>query len=126
MADNFPNLSDESMIKRPAKRTRDEVEKLKQDWEDDPCWDLELTEGFEDYKEELLEFRTETEAMWTEEHNRKKTEQIARQIQLQTLKAEELGVPGNLELAKCVIDLEHRIFNLESAIERLEGQCRKR
>lgn len=120
MTDNFPNLSDESMIKRPAKRTSDEVEKLKQDWKSDPCWDLELTEGFEDYKEELLEFRTETEAMWTEEHNRKKTEQIARQIQLQTLKAEELGVPGNLKLAEYVLELEHRIFNLKCLIDRLD------
>lgn len=121
MTDSFPNLSDESMIKRPAKRTRDEVEKLKQDWEDDPCWDLESTEGYEDYKDELLEFRTKQEAIWSEEFNRFKSEQIAREIQLKTLKAEELGVPGNLELAKCVIDLEHRIFNLESKIERLEG-----
>ena len=33
-----------------------EVENLKTDWLKDPCWDVENTEGFEDYADELKEF----------------------------------------------------------------------
>ncbi len=38
-------------------KTREEVEALKKEWEHDPCWDIEGTEGFEEYYSELLEYR---------------------------------------------------------------------
>ncbi|MFX1487479.1 MAG: hypothetical protein ACFFBS_10400, partial [Promethearchaeota archaeon] len=34
-------------------KTREEIEKLKQDWMLDPFWDIEDTEGFELYRNEL-------------------------------------------------------------------------
>lgn len=34
-------------------KTREEVEQLKRDWIKDGCWDLEKTEGFEEYHGEL-------------------------------------------------------------------------
>ncbi len=40
-------------------KTRAEVETLKQQWLKDPCWDLDTTEGFEEYKEELAQFQAE-------------------------------------------------------------------
>jgi hypothetical protein len=43
-------------------KSREEVEKLKRDWLHDGCWDIETTEGFEDYTDELLKFRRDTEA----------------------------------------------------------------
>ena len=58
-------------------KTQEEVEKLKWEWVNDPCWDIEETEGFEEYKEVLLEFRklheTEREKKWlkAEEQRRK-------------------------------------------------------
>lgn len=47
----------------PAKKaTREEVEALKKNWVEDPCWDIEHTgDGFEDYHDELLQFRLDKE-----------------------------------------------------------------
>ncbi|GEM_PF-6650957 len=42
-------------------KTREEIEKLKQDWKNDPCWNIEDTEGFKDRKGELIAFRVEHE-----------------------------------------------------------------
>ena len=46
-------------------KTRAEVDYLKQNWMNDPCWDLEKTDGFEDHKDELWEFRLEKEMEWS-------------------------------------------------------------
>lgn len=35
-------------------KTREEVEELKRKWEENPVFDLEDAEGFEEYKEELI------------------------------------------------------------------------
>lgn len=48
-------------------KTQDQINALKADWEKDPCWDIEATEGFEDHKEELLAFRLQKEAEWQSE-----------------------------------------------------------
>ncbi len=37
------------------------IEELKQQWLGDPSWDIEETEGFEEYRAELLLFRLEQE-----------------------------------------------------------------
>jgi hypothetical protein len=42
--------------------TQEEIEKLKKGWLKDPCWDIEITEGFEQHVEELFNFRRQTEA----------------------------------------------------------------
>jgi len=39
-----------------------QVEELKQQWKRDPCWDIEDTEGFEAYHDELLAFSEQHEA----------------------------------------------------------------
>lgn len=45
-------------------KTREEVEALKAEWANDPCWDLEKTEGFEEYHDELFAFTIEQERLW--------------------------------------------------------------
>jgi hypothetical protein len=45
----------------PLAASRDAVEKLKADWLRDPCWDIEVTAGFEAHRFELLAFRLERE-----------------------------------------------------------------
>lgn len=45
-------------------KSRQEVEQLKEDWLADSCWDIETTEGFEEYKEELATFAAATKARW--------------------------------------------------------------
>jgi len=37
-------------------KTREEVDALKLNWQRDPIWDIEDTEGFEEYRDELIEF----------------------------------------------------------------------
>jgi hypothetical protein len=44
------------------KRSPEEIEKLKENWKKDPCWDIEDTEGFEAHREELSAWRKEYEA----------------------------------------------------------------
>jgi len=45
-------------------KTRQEVEDLKKQWMIDPIWDLEQTEGFEDYKIELEIFSLKQKLVW--------------------------------------------------------------
>lgn len=58
-------------------KTREEVDALKKGWKHDPCWDIEDTEGFDEYVEELLNFRRQTEAeqkaKWEERENARAT-----------------------------------------------------
>lgn len=82
--------------------THEEIEQLKRNWRSDPCWDLEDTEGFEAHREELLAFRNEWKARWTAEREER-----------ESAKAEELGCPGNLQLAWYVLNLEQRLERLE-------------
>lgn len=42
-------------------RTEKQIQDLKDNWILDPCWDIEDTEGFEYYKEDLKIFRLEHE-----------------------------------------------------------------
>ena len=41
-----------------------DLKKLKESWLKDPIWDIEETEGFEDYYDELLSFRLSKEKEW--------------------------------------------------------------
>lgn len=58
--------------------TREEVEKLKENWMKDPCWDIEDTEGFKEYHDELLDFRHAAELEWQS----KAEERIARRARV--------------------------------------------
>ena len=46
------------------KKTREDVEALKKNWLADPCWDIEETEGFEEFYAELYAFRLANEREW--------------------------------------------------------------
>lgn len=91
-------------------RTRDEIDALKRDWQRDPCWDIEETEGFEAHREELEEFHAEMEAVWTRRRNMAAAK-----------KAEELGCPNNLALGNYVLSLERRIERLEARVGKLDA-----
>ena len=55
-------------------KTNNEIEELKLSWKRDPIWDLEDTEGFEDYRGELKAYSENCNAQWEErakkEHDR--------------------------------------------------------
>lgn len=58
-------------------KSLDEINSLKEDWKNDPCWDIEDTVGFEGYIEELKAYRLECQKKWCMDE-----------------KARELGVEG--------------------------------
>lgn len=90
------------------KRTRQEIEQLKQNWVHDPIWDIESTEGYEAHFDELLEFHIAKQREWEQ----------SRAIHLLN-KAEALGAPGNVKLASYVIALENTLQAMQSQIDRL-------
>lgn len=45
-----------------------DLEDLKTNWLNDPCWDIYNTEGFEQYAEQLRQFQADQEAEWIAKH----------------------------------------------------------
>ena len=86
-------------------KTQVELDKLITQWTNDPIWDLEGTEGFEEYRDHLLTVSRRQKEKWRNEDR----ERAMR-------KARELGCPANIALAQYVITLEKRIEQLENAI----------
>ena len=86
-------------------KNRMEIDYLKQNWMADPCWDIETTTGFEDYKDELLNFRLEKEAEWKR--------LASKRLWLRSYK---MGTGENLILAQYLIKLEDKIDELESRL----------
>lgn len=82
-------------------KTRKEIENLKQNWKSDPCWDIEETEGFEDHKKELLEYRLMVEG------NNEKTEKGRVHALCEKYNC-------NIELLKVIESLQYRITELEN------------
>jgi hypothetical protein len=52
-------------------KTEGEIKDLKQDWLDDPCWDIEDTKGFEAHRQELYIYRLEHELKYERSHSRR-------------------------------------------------------
>jgi hypothetical protein len=75
-------------------------------WEKDPIWDLEDTEGFEEHRERLLAHRVRMELIWEEEHQRQEAEYKVR--------AEKMT---KAELLRYCESLERRIEKLECMFE---------
>lgn len=95
-------------------KTPEEIQKLKDGWRHDPIWDIERTEGFEAHFEELKAYRLEVEK---EKQERREKELLE--------KAEKLGIPGNIMLAKYIQKLEdnidHHIYRLDKLERRVNG-----
>jgi hypothetical protein len=85
--------------------TPDVIEALKQNWLQDPSWDIESTPGFEAHEKELLNFRLDMEQLWKK----------ATELRLYK-KSVVIGCQGNLELASYVEKLEERIEALEQKL----------
>lgn len=91
-------------------KTLEEIQELKIAWRNDPVWDIEDTEGFEDHYDELLAYRRKVEQKWKDQKNK----ELA-------LKAEKLGVPGNVTLAKYIEYMEWRIKQLEEVVREIKN-----
>ncbi len=90
-----------------AEKTRADIEHLKQNWLDDPCWDIEHTEGFEDHRDELKAFHDGI----TEKRRQK--DQAEHEARIAALDA-KAGLGGNRALAEYIIGLEDKIEQIES------------
>ena len=86
-------------------KTREEIEALKRNWYNDSIWDIEETEGFEEYYDELKIYRLECESMWAEKHQA-----------VLLNKSVQLGFPGNVRLAEYIDKLERKVQTLENEI----------
>ena len=53
-----------SVTNTPTFRTPEEIADLKSQWQNDPCWDIENTEGFEAHREELAAYREAIDAFY--------------------------------------------------------------
>ena len=57
-------------------KAREQVEELKRNWKSDPSWDIENSEGFEDYRDELFAYRLEVEAEWSTKQRQKNADYL--------------------------------------------------
>jgi hypothetical protein len=96
-------------------KSKRQIAHLKRQWLADPSWDIEDTQGFEDYAVELARFRVEQEKKWAEE---RQTSLLA--------KSASLGCYGNTILAAYIERLENRLAEMEDRLVYLERKERDR
>lgn len=89
-------------------KTLQEIEDLKTNWNYDPCWDIECTEGFEEHKDELLAYRLKREAYWES----KRESRVAEEMQ-------QMGLTDRA-IYNLFKGMEYTITLLEKRIEQLE------
>lgn len=87
-------------------KTKKELEDLKLGWLRDPCWDVEETEDYAGYREELLAFRLAEEAHWEAREHKRLCDRAA-----------ALGISGNIDMVKYLEALERRVADLGRKIE---------
>ena len=88
-------------------RSADDIQSLKKNWANDPCWDIEDTEGFEAHYDELKVYRLEMEAKWSAEYEARKQ----KENELLQAEFDKIGILGLLKIVK---DLKDRVGDLES------------
>jgi len=98
--------------RKPENRTGEEIDALISEWISDPCWHLEDSEGFEAYRQYLLEIRLKHERNW-EEWQKEKQKREQREL---LKKSTDIGCEGNLQLAAYVLGLERRLQQVEALI----------
>ena len=92
---------------KPQIRSADDIQSLKKDWANDPCWDIEDSEGFEAHYDELKAYRLEMEAKWSAEYEARKQ----KENELLQAEFDKIGILG---LFKIVKDLKDQVEDLES------------
>jgi hypothetical protein len=103
----------------PEELRRQEIEELKAGWASDPCFDIEDTAGFEDVREELLQFRKDTEAKW-EELRMARLNKLAEMIGFKARELYEFGGKYSLDPLVFTEYMEKILGNISSLEDRLE------
>lgn len=65
----------------PFKATPEDVERLKINWAENPTFNLEETEGYEEFFDELKTFREQKEAEWAQQHEKDTEEALLEAIE---------------------------------------------
>jgi hypothetical protein len=89
-------------------KTREEIENLKTGWLQDPIWDIESTEGFEEHKEELYNW---ARGIKQERKNKENQRLLDRANKLEI----------SVSVMRCIEDLEKKIDWLENKFEKLKN-----
>ena len=95
----------------PKPRTRDDVEQLKRDWLESPSWDLTTAYGFEAHSEELAAYQDKCRAIW-------KAREEAELLKL----AQDLGCPGNVQLAAFAKAMRDNVEEYKERLRKLEAE----
>lgn len=90
-------------------KTREDVERLKKQWDADPCFDLADTEGFEEYHNELVAHENMRGAQWSEEHGERVREVIVRYGQ-------GYSRDNAVRFGEAILKLEERVKKLEKRL----------
>lgn len=92
-------------------KTKEEVRRLKINWLSDPCFDLSLQPGFEDYRNELAEFENFHINKWADER-REKINSFGQII----------GIDNNFLLAEMIYGMRRAIFEMQEEIDKLKNK----
>lgn len=99
-------------------KSQEEIQALKDSWLKNPIWNIEKSEGFEEYEDELLAFRKETEERWDEKREERR-KQRARDFGAQTGIWDD-GFSEFLDTFKEIsrsLDLDRMVGDCGSAVE---------
>lgn len=104
-------------------------------WREDPAWEIEETEGFEEHKDELRAVRLKCEAEWKARAQREHAEARAKLLQplwaalpegIQTI----AGMPGTdanlvvLAMAEMLLPIKQQLDRLDAEHERVVADLR--
>lgn len=99
-----------------------EIEQLKRDWKNDPCYDIENTEGFEDHYEELKAFSDKCKKHWKQEAEAREKAEI-QQLESELSRIGTLGLLRMIkELQEQVSELNEKHFCLLEEVARQSGK----
>lgn len=90
-------------------KSADEIQKLKDGWRHDPCWDIEDTDGFEAHKEELLKYRLEQEVIWNERRENRVSDEMGK-----------MGIT-NRNTYFYLKGIENSIEQLQKTLDKIQG-----
>lgn len=80
--------------------TPEEIDRLKQSWRADPCWDIEDTDGFSAYYDELKAYHEQMREQWRRER-------------YDEIDSKATALRCSFELAEYLMRLEARINRLD-------------
>ena len=102
-------------------KTEEELRDLKANWQADPIWNIEDSEGFEEYQDELLAYRQKCEENWAKAAERRTKRSTKYNIDLAVdlieMANRDPGVWGPRDMVTLAI--AHSLLALVDSIQRM-------